>query len=276
MTERREPNVVGLVPMAGAASRLGPLPCSKEILPMEMRVSASGAPQPRVLSHHLLERFVQAGIRRAFLLVGTGKWDIAQFLTRAPVPGLALAYVGVEETPGAPFSLDQAHPFVTDCVCALGFPDILLPPGEVYGPLLRRLHAGDADVVLGLYTARDPARSDVVGIDAAGWVTELMPKPRDPGSLTHTWSAAVWRPTFTRFMHDLLAPAWRSVAAREALLAGTGRSEMHVGDIINHARDAGLRCQAVVLSDAASLDAGTPESWNEAVRQAGAGGWTPA
>lgn len=265
--ETRELEIVGLVPMAGRAARLGPLPCSKEILPVGMRVMPDGSASPKVLAHYLLEHFAEAGIRRAFLVVGADKWDVARYLTRAPVAGVELAFLGIEDSPGAPFSLDCAYGFVENAVCALGFPDILLPSGDPYRPLIDHMNVSGADVVLGLYSAEDPKRSDMVGLDSTGRVHELVPKPSHPVELNHTWSVAVWRPSFTHFMHQLLAPAAGSAAARRALLDGTGRSELHVGDVVNHARRAGLRCDGVVVSEDAILDAGTPVSWSEAVRR---------
>ena len=55
-------NVVGLIPAAGRAERLGPLPCSKELLPIGFRETPRG-PAPKVAGHYLLERFRAAGVR---------------------------------------------------------------------------------------------------------------------------------------------------------------------------------------------------------------------
>ena len=43
-------SVVGLVPAAGRAKRIAPLPCSKEIFPVGFRRDAQGDVRPRVAS----------------------------------------------------------------------------------------------------------------------------------------------------------------------------------------------------------------------------------
>src|SRR5687767_13356160 len=53
---RYYPPLLGLIPAAGRAERLGPLPCSKELLPIGFRETPRG-PSPKVAGHYLLERF---------------------------------------------------------------------------------------------------------------------------------------------------------------------------------------------------------------------------
>lgn len=246
--------------MAGKGSRLAPLPCSKEILPVGLRTTPNGARRPKALVHYLLECYAAAGIEDAVLVIGAGKWDIAQYLTLCGPLGVNLAYVGIEDSPGTPFSLDQAHHWVQESLCALGFPDILLPVRDPFGPLLRRQAISGADVVLGLFPTDEPRKVDTVEIDADGRVTSLVPKPEQPGSRCNTWSVAVWSPDFSRFMHDLLAPAANAPAALAALLEQSRHDELYVGDIFNRARGEGLTVDGVLLSDQPSRDIGTPES----------------
>jgi len=73
--------IVGLIPAAGKAERLAPLPCSKEIYPLGLH-----GPQKkkdfriRVVSEHLLESMQLAGIAKVFIILRKGKWDILQYL----------------------------------------------------------------------------------------------------------------------------------------------------------------------------------------------------
>jgi glucose-1-phosphate thymidylyltransferase len=55
--------VVGVIPAAGWANRMGHLPCSKEILPVVFQVSerAKGS-QPKVIISYLLEKMLFAGM----------------------------------------------------------------------------------------------------------------------------------------------------------------------------------------------------------------------
>src|SRR5437764_12541991 len=82
--------LVGLIPAAGRAERLGPLPCSKELLPIGFRETPRG-PAPKVAGHYLLERFRAAGVRRAFLVLHESKWDIPRYFGTGEIADLALA-----------------------------------------------------------------------------------------------------------------------------------------------------------------------------------------
>jgi glucose-1-phosphate thymidylyltransferase len=63
--------IVGIVPAAGQATRISPLPCSKELYPIALRRGQSGA-RPKVVSHYLFEHMRQAGIRKAYVILREG------------------------------------------------------------------------------------------------------------------------------------------------------------------------------------------------------------
>ena len=56
--------LIGLVPAAGRATRIQPLPCSKELLPVGFqatgRLDDDQALRPKVVSHYLLESMFRA------------------------------------------------------------------------------------------------------------------------------------------------------------------------------------------------------------------------
>lgn len=263
-------DIVGLIPAAGRGSRLAPLPCSKEVLPLGTRAMPDGSIRPKALVHYLLEAYQASGIDRAVLVTGASKWDVPAFITSSGSCGVNVCCVGLGASPGTPFSLDHAYPWVRGSLCALGFPDILLPVESPFRVLVDALSEVGADVALGLFPAEDPTSVDVVEVDSAGWVTSLIPKPEraDPPCLT--WSVAVWRPGFTDFMHQLLEPAWTSERARALLMSNPAGREVFVGHVFNRARSAGLRVYGTVLSDQPSLDVGTVASFNRAAMLGGA------
>ena len=47
--------IIGLIPASGGATRLQPIPCSKELLPVGFRQLSNGNPAPKVISQNLLE-----------------------------------------------------------------------------------------------------------------------------------------------------------------------------------------------------------------------------
>ena len=250
-------SVVALIPAAGEASRLGPLPCSKEILPLG--TGNADAPVPSVMCDHVLDAFAAAGVRRVFVVVREGKWDIPAHYSQWPRDEVAIAYLVTSKTPGCPYTLDKAFPFLGDARVVLGFPDILFQPVNAYSAILDHQQHCGADVVLGLFPASEPRRMDMVCTDRQGNVLEILIKPPST-KLTMTWAVAVWTASFTRFMHDYLQQVRTSVLDDRFPAPGASR-EIHVGDVFISAIAAGLKISSVSFNEGRCLDVGTPESW---------------
>lgn len=251
------PNVIGLLPAAGRARRLGRLPCSKEIYPIAP-ADASAAGTLKSAAEFALDGFRAASIETAIIVLRPGKWDIPDYLEDGTIGGVHTAYVVAPASIGTPFTLDAAYPFVQSATVAMGFPDILFQPQDVYVRLLNRLDRTGADVVLGLFPARRPSKSDMVATDDAGNVKEIVIKPAST-TLRHTWICAVWTPSFTAFQHEYLS--------RPAVQDGARESELYVGDVIRAALRADLRVNSVCFPAGAYVDIGTPEALAEAVRE---------
>ena len=251
--------VVGLVPAAGTASRLGGLPCSKEIFPVGWTSSPS-APRPRVASHYLFDQMRLAGIENAYVILREGKWDIPAYWGDGRQAGLNVAYLMMRVPYGTPFTLNQAYPFVRASRVAMGFPDVLMAPDDVYARLLRRQEETGADVVLGLFPAHRPEKVDMVDLDATGHPQRFVIKPKAT-SLVYTWICAVWGPAFTLYLHTLITeaePRWQPT------------DELFVGDVFQQALDDGLQFDAVRFPDGTYTDIGTPHELAETVRGTGA------
>jgi glucose-1-phosphate thymidylyltransferase len=266
------PPLVGLVPMAGAASRLGSLPCSKEVFPVGFGAGEDGGPRPKPACFYLLEQFARAGVARAILVLRTGKWDVAAVVEDGRALGLPVAYVVTPPTAGVPHTLDRAWPFVAGARVAFGFPDILFTADDVFVRLERRQRTSGADVALAAVPAREPARSGMIGIAADGRVVGVVEKPAledlDP-AWTHMWAAAVWSPRFTRFLHDRLHDRQHDRQhdfGHQDLAARSTTAEPNLGQALAAAIGAGLAVVAEVFDDAGCRDIGTPEALRDAVR----------
>ncbi|MBA2409552.1 MAG: dTDP-glucose pyrophosphorylase [Gammaproteobacteria bacterium] len=253
MTEPHD-DVIGLIPAGGQATRLGRLPCSKELFPVGFQTDA--ARTPKVVSHYLLERLRAAGIRRVFIILRAGKWDIPAYFGDGAWLSMDLAYLLMGAPFGAPCTLDQAWPFVRHARVALGFPDILFEPVDVYALLLARQIRTGADVVLGLFPVSHPHKCDLVEFDDDGRVRRIIVKPRAT-ELRFTWMTAVWTPVFSEFMHHHLAARLR--------LQPTPCRELFIGDVLQAAIDAGLSVEAECFATGRALDIGTPEELGEAI-----------
>ena len=243
-------DVVGIVPMAGTASRLGKLPCSKEIYPVDPPTGRHTTDNPpRVVCEYLLEKMRTAGITRIYTVLRQGKWDIPAHLGDGSKNGLHLAYLMMGLPYGTPYSIDQAYPFLQDSVVALGFPDMVLPPGDFFKALLDHLKAADADAVLGLFPADRPDKVDMLDVDDDGKVKHIVIKPGHT-RLRFTWGVAVWTSVFSLFMHEFLA-VHRKIAATEP--------ELFVGDILQAGIEDGLNIHAIQVSKQPYLDIGTTD-----------------
>ncbi len=250
--DRHRRDVVALIPAAGFATRLGPLPCSKEILPLEVVEKASGDLRMRSLCEPMLEHLAAAGIRRGYFILRPGKWDIPAYLDGLDLD-LELAYLTIADSPSVAHTLDRAHAFVRSSRVALGFPDILLRPETSFDSVLEHQEETMADLVLGLFPTREPWKADMVELDDSGLVRRLVIKQREC-DLRLTWAIAVWTPYFTDYLHRHVG-AWRE-----------GERELWVGDVIQAAIEEGLEVQTVAFPDGDATDLGTLDALGRALR----------
>jgi glucose-1-phosphate thymidylyltransferase len=253
-----KPEVIGLIPAAGKASRLSPLPCSKELFPIGFGASSKDHNLiPKVVCYSLLEKMRLAGITRAYIVIREGKWDIPAYFGDGSIFGLNLAYLMMGRPFGVPYTLDQAYPFVQDAIVALGFPDILFEAADAFHQLLAYQAAKEIDVVMGLFPCKRVRKADMVALGDDGRVERVVIKPRET-NLRFSWGIAVWSPVFSRFMHEHLS-AIEEKAARQP--------ELFVGDVFNAAIQEGLKVEGVLVSDKPFLDIGTDDELLEAVKR---------
>jgi glucose-1-phosphate thymidylyltransferase len=246
----RPPEIIGVVPMAGRATRLAQLPCSKEIHPVESWRGAHNADErPHVVCEYLLEKMHKAGITRVYVILREGKWDIPAYLGDGSMAGLHLAYLMMGLPYGTPYSVDQVYPFLQNAVVAFGFPDMVLGPEDIFGKLLEYQRTCHADVVLGLFPADRPEKVDMVEVCSSGKVTRIVIKPHHM-ELRTTWGVAVWTPGFTRFMHEYLG-SHQKIADREP--------ELFMGEILQAGIKEGLSVYGIQVSESPFIDIGTPD-----------------
>lgn len=269
-------SLIGLLPAAGKATRIKPLPCSKELMPigfqnMGMEPGNENL-RPKVVSHYLLDCLRHAGVRRAYVVINRGKWDIPAYYGPGTSTGIDLAYIVTDYPYGAPFSLKQAFPFVSDATILLGFPDIVVSPVDCFTRLLKRKAETGAALVLGLFRAGDPAKMDMVELDDHGEVKALDIKPKTT-ALTYTWIIAVWSPAFTVFMQthlDRVEPTLRKALQNEP----TDRlAEYYVGQVIQAALKSNLSISNVIFEEGTYTDIGTPDSLVAAMTQTAMRKW---
>lgn len=267
-------SVIGLIPAGGKATRISPLPLSKELFPVGFRDDGDtnilinthfnnqnnnqNNLRPKVVSHYLLEKMESAGIEKAYFILRKGKWDIPAYFGDGAMLSMNLGYLIMSLPYGVPFTLDSAYPFVKDAAVALGFPDILFEPSCAYIQILERLEVSDADVVLGLFPTDKSQKAGMVDFDDTGKVLSIIEKPLQ-SDLRFMWGIAVWKPEFTEFMHEYLIGV-----KQDGNLAQL--PEIPIGNVIQAAINQGLQVEAEAFVNGSYLDIGTPDDLITAVR----------
>jgi glucose-1-phosphate thymidylyltransferase len=176
--------VVGVVPAAGRATRLQPLACSKEVLPV----------RGRPVMEYLVERLRAGGCDELRVVTRPEKLDVAALARSAD----ATVVLGEPATVPASLALGIGG-LSPDDIVLLGFPDTLWEPRDAFATLVGEL--GSCDVALGVFSSREPERADVVVLAEDGRVIDLRTKGVAPPE-------------------NLV---WGCLAARAAALAGVER-----------------------------------------------------
>ena len=260
---------VAVIPAAGMAARLAPLPCSKELIPIGFgNIGQEDKLRPKVVSHYLLDMFKLARIKKAYIVLHSGKMDIPAYFGSGQMVDMELAYLLVDLPIAVPYTLDQAYPFVQNKLVALGFPDIVLHPEDSFVRLLYRQAQNNSDIVLGLYPTDQPQKMDVVDLDENGCVRKILPKPSQlkDGKVNYTWLTAVWTPVFTQYLHEFVSEHKKRYLRDCSEAAVKNKRELFVGDVFQAAIADKLNIDTVKFSDGNCLDIGTPDDLARAFR----------
>jgi len=257
-----EEEIVGLIPAGGLATRLSPLPCSKELIPIGYRKDFRGNLSPKVVSHYLLEKYKNAGIRKTYFILRKGKWDIPQYYGDGTMVEMELAYLIMNLPHGHPFTIDQAFPFTKKNSVVFGYPDILFEPDDAFAQLIKKQKQSKACVVLGIFPIKAGQRwGDILRFASDGKIETISlaePSGDDP---PWGWAIAYWTPEFSVFMHEFLDNAVR----QNKLLADDGK-EYTMNHLFQAALDGGLAMDHIVFDAGYVLDVGTPDDLMAAQR----------
>jgi glucose-1-phosphate thymidylyltransferase len=248
-------DLVGLIPAGGQALRLGNLPCSKEIYPLQLWSNTND--EPRVISEYLVKYYQLAGCSHIYFILREGKWDIPKYFGDGSRFNTNIGYLMMDLPYGTPFTLDQAYPFIKNKYVALGFPDVVIKPENAFEKLFTHIKNSEADVVLGLFPNDRPEKCDMVRLDEHGQVTEIVIKEKDQG-LKYSWLIAVWSPKFTAFLHQYINKAKQN-PKNGKIKTMQGYREIYVGDVFIEAMNNNLNVQSLTFSNGSGLDIETPE-----------------
>jgi NDP-sugar pyrophosphorylase family protein len=159
-------STIGVIPAAGLATRLQPLPSSKEVLRVR------GKP----VMDYVVERMRAAGCSDIRVVTRPEKRDVARRACELGARVIVARPETVSQSLARGLAADAPNTRVL-----FGFPDTIWEPVDGFTHLLERLDEG-YDVVLGLFRATDAARSDVVTLGDGGRILGIAVKPRQPAS----------------------------------------------------------------------------------------------
>ena len=252
--------IVGLIPAAGIAQRISPLPCSKELLPVGFhQPEANCDTRPKVVSHYLLESMHLAEISKVYIILRRGKWDIPAYFGDGKIVNLSIAYLMMDLPFGVPYTLDQAYPFVKDDTIVFGFPDIIFQPEDAFIKLLAKLEETHADIVLGLFSSTHPHNEDMVDFNNDGTIRSIEIRPEST-NLQYTWIIAVWTPSFTRFMHNHIKELKGALLNDKNDDSGKKPQELFLGSIFQAAIRQNMPVGTVLFNKNSYIDIGTPDN----------------
>ncbi|HVV51838.1 MAG TPA: sugar phosphate nucleotidyltransferase [Polyangia bacterium] len=235
--------MLGVIPAAGAGSRIQPLAFSKELLPVGSR-EEGGLERPRAVGEYLVERLVAGGATRLCFVIAPGKSDILQYFGGS-VSGVPTCYVVQPRPAGLCDALFCALPLAApDEPIAVGLPDTVWFPVDG----LRRL-PDDALSFL-LFEVARPELFDAVVTDARGRVEAIDVKTK-PARTAWIWGA-------------FKLPAAELLALR-ALWEARDRRDQYFGTLVNAHLARGGSAVGVRAGDA-YVDVGTLNGYRKALR----------
>lgn len=235
--------MLGIIPAAGAGSRIQPLAFSKELLPVGSRVDGN-IERPRAVTEYLLDRMVAGGADRLCFVISPGKSDILEYFgpSFSDVP---IGYTIQARPAGLCDALFSALPFVQPGEDVLvGLPDTVWFPDDG----LRLLPDGELSFLL--FPVERPELFDAVVLDDRDCVREIQVKQRDA---TSKW---VWGAF--KLPGELLGELKRLWDERD-------RQDQYVGTLVNEWLSRGGRARGV-RAGRSYVDVGTLHGYREAIR----------
>src|SRR5512138_2609141 len=167
----------GIIPAAGAGSRIQPLAFSKELLPVGSRLDGE-TERPRAVSEYLVERMLIGGVTKICFVISPGKSDILEYYGGSIGPA-TLSYVVQPRPAGLCDAIFSALPLIpADEPVLIGLPDTIWFPENGFCTL-----PDDALAML-LFPVERPEFFDAVVMDQSGRVREVQVKRANAAS---TW-----------------------------------------------------------------------------------------
>lgn len=198
--------MLGIVPAAGAGSRIQPLAFSKELLPVAAR-NGDGLVCPKAVAEFVVDHMLAAGADRICMVVGPDKADVLRYFGH--LTGYERLFFVLQPQPaGLCDALFRGARHVRpDEMVLIGLPDTVWEPANAYA-----LAPQDC-VHLITFPVGDPSLFDAVRIGASSKVERVEVKAAGPAD------RRVWGAITAPGEHFLgLEELWRRRGARDLFL----------------------------------------------------------
>jgi len=233
----------GIIPAAGAGSRIQPLAFSKELLPVGSRFEG-GVERPRAVSEYLVERMIKGGASKICFVISAGKSDIMEYFG-GQAGGAQICYAVQPEPLGLCDSIFRAMPFISpEEYFLVGLPDTVWFPEDGFNAL------GGEGLSLLLFQVERPELFDAVLLDGAGRVMKVQVKSPDASTGWVWGSFKVKGAVFTQ-LFDL----WQK----------RGKTDEYFGTLVNAWIEKGGRATGV-RAGRSYVDVGTINGYREALK----------
>jgi glucose-1-phosphate thymidylyltransferase len=202
----------GIIPAAGAGTRIQPLAFSKELLPVGSMLGPDGVERPRAVTEYLVERMLAAGATRICFVISPGKADILSYFGAEIGPATAV-YVVQQRPAGLCDAIFRALPLIgRDEDVLIGLPDTIWLPQDGFRLLPPQ------QLSLLLFPVDHPEFFDAVITDDSGRVREVQVKKPNAGSMW-IWGAIRCRGAHLHDLHQL----WLTRRPRD----------LYIGELLN-------------------------------------------
>lgn len=232
----------GIVPAAGAGTRIQPLAFSKELLPVGSKL-VDGVERPKAVSEYLVERMLRAGADKVCFVISPGKGDILSYYGGRVGPA-DVCYAVQPRPAGLCDAIFRALPWIgpgEDVV--VGLPDTVWFPEDA----LARLRGPLAFL---LFPVARPELFDAVVTGPDGAVREIQVKRPDPS---------------TRWIWGALRVSSEVLAQLHELWIERDRADAYFGSLVNAWLERGGRARAARAGEA-YVDVGTLHGYHEALQ----------
>lgn len=233
----------GIIPAAGAGSRIQPLAFSKELLPVGSRLEADGE-HPRAVSEYLVERMIRGGATKLCLVISPGKSDVMTYYG-GRIGAVDVVYVVQPRPAGLCDALFRARSVIPqDEPVLIGLPDTIWFPHDGFALL------PDDLLSFLLFPVSNPSAFDAVVTDEAERVLKVQVKHPHPET-SWIWGALKLPGGVFHALH--------------ALWTEPDRQDEYLGTLVNAYLARGGRARGIARGEA-YVDVGTLNGYREALR----------